>query len=232
MNRFYGKNVSGTKGALSKEESKHCALILRHKVGDQILLMDGKGGVHEGILTYVTKNECCFEIVKSKQYNQKAFKVNLIIAPTKNIDRMEWLVEKLVEIGVDKINFITTQNSERRKLRIDRLERKAVSAMKQSGNPFLTEISEITSLEKAVENDSSEIKLIGHVSNDHSRIQDQIVVGKDTAILIGPEGDFIATEVEYAISKGFTPISLGSNTLRTETAGFAACCHINFVNKF
>jgi len=231
MNRFYGEITTKGIGILSEEESRHCALILRHKKGDQIEVLDGKGKIYQSNLTHVSKNQCEFQVHKTFEIKPKDFLVHLLVAPTKNMDRMEWMIEKLVEIGVDRVSFITTQNSERRKLRMDRLEKKAISAMKQSGNPFLTTIDDLILLKEAVENDRSEVKLIAHVNQAHSYIGDKIQPGKDITILIGPEGDFTREEVDYAVKNGFQPISLGPNTLRTETAGFVACCQLNFINK-
>ena len=108
--------------------------VLRHQKGGEICIFDGNGGKHTAILTLVSKKTCAFEIVRSETVPGKSFYIHLAIAPTKNADRMEWLIEKLSEIGVDKVTFIQTQHSERKKLRLDRLQKKAISAMKQSGN--------------------------------------------------------------------------------------------------
>ncbi len=232
MDRFYGEVDQHGAGSLSAEESKHCALILRHKKGEQIIVMNGKGNTYDATLTHVSKTQCDFQVNDTVAADPKPFHVHLIIAPTKNIDRMEWLVEKLSEIGVDRITFITTQNSERRKLRLERLTKKAISAMKQSGNPFLIELEDGRKFQSTINEATTDNKLIAHVSKDHRYIGEVVKEQSSTTICIGPEGDFSEEEVNYAVSKGFQPISLGKNTLRTETAGFLACCFINLMNKF
>ncbi len=230
MNRFYDPHVQEGINLLPEDEAKHCINVLRQKEGDKIFIMDGVGGIYTSILRKVTKREVEYEVISSQEIDKKSFKVHLAIAPTKNMDRMEWLVEKLCEIGVDQITFIETKNSERRKLRLDRLEKKAISAMKQSANPFLLKISDITSFKETIQNDLNEIKLMGHVDENHPYIGELILPNKNTTILIGPEGDFTEDEVRYAVENGFQPISLGKNTLRTETAGFVACCYLNFIH--
>ena len=231
MHRFYNPTITEGSRHLPEDESKHCAQILRMQPGDSIQVMDGNGGVFTCELTRVSKNRCEYEILQQLAKQGKGFRTHLFIAPTKNADRMEWLIEKLSELGVDQVTFLITQNSERRKLRLDRLEKKAINAIKQSGNPFLTKLSEATSLKEALASVDSEIKLIAHVDQSHRYIGDLVTSGKDAAICIGPEGDFTSEEIEWAKVNGFQPVSLGNNTLRTETAGFAACCLINFVNR-
>ena len=232
MTVFYKKDLSEGVNTLPEDESKHCTQVLRHQKGDEILIFDGKGGKHRSVLTLVGKKSCEFEILASDIIPQKAFRIHLAIAPTKNMDRMEWLVEKLSEIGVDEITFIQTKHSERKKLRLDRLEKKAISAMKQSGNPFLMVLNDLTPYEHFLKTINSDMKLIAHVDDSHSYITSIIKPTKSICILIGPEGDFGLNEVESAKKAGFQTVSLGKNTLRTETAGFVACCMINSLNKF
>ncbi|WP_370090451.1 16S rRNA (uracil(1498)-N(3))-methyltransferase [Ekhidna sp.] len=232
MTIFYKKDLSEGINILPEEESKHCTQVLRHQKGDEIMVFDGNGGKHRSVLTQVSKKSCEFEILESNITSQKSFHIHLAIAPTKNMDRMEWLIEKLSEIGVDKITFIQTRHSERKKLRLDRLEKKAISAMKQSGNPFLVSLNDLTPYEQFLKKINSDIMLIAHVDDSHSHIASMIKPNKSTCILIGPEGDFAMDEIENAKKAGFQTISLGKNTLRTETAGFVACNMINLVNQF
>ncbi|WP_425390838.1 16S rRNA (uracil(1498)-N(3))-methyltransferase [Ekhidna sp.] len=232
MTIFYKKDIESGSNTLPEEESKHCALVLRHKVGDNIRIFDGKGAVYESKLTLISKKVCEFEIIDKKKEQPKDFKIHLAIAPTKNMDRMEWLIEKLSEIGVDEVSFIQTQHSERKKMRFDRLEKKAISAMKQSGNPFLIQINEIVTLEDFLSNCDEEQRFIAHVDETHTYVSGLVKPKHPICILIGPEGDFSPFEVDSAKSSGFKPVSLGHNTLRTETAGFVACCIINSINKY
>ncbi|WP_421762809.1 16S rRNA (uracil(1498)-N(3))-methyltransferase [Ekhidna sp.] len=232
MTIFYQNKIQKDSGTLSEEESKHCAQVLRHEKGDEIVIFDGKGGKHRAILTEVTKKSCEFDIIESKHAPQKSFHIHLAISPTKNADRMEWLIEKLSEIGVDEVTFVLTKHSERKKLRLERLQKKAISAMKQSGNPFLLQLNELQPLSTFLENCNSELKLIAHVDESHQYISDSLHPNKSIVLLIGPEGDFHSEEVKKALERGFNAVSLGQNTLRTETAGLVACCAVNLINNY
>lgn len=232
MTIFYKNDLSEGSNTLSEEESKHCAQVLRHQSGDGILIFDGKGGKHKAILTQVSKKRCEFDIISSEITPKKPFRIHLGIAPTKNADRMEWMVEKLSEIGVDEVTLIATKHSERKKLRLDRLEKKAISAMKQSGNPFLLQLNELTDFKKIISSCETDTKIIAHVDETHDYLANVIKSNESVTILIGPEGDFSLEEVEMAKQSGFQTVSLGKNTLRTETAGFVACCLVNFKNLF
>lgn len=232
MNAFYQKNISEEVNSLPEEEAKHCIQVLRHKIGDEVLILDGIGGKHIAVITDISKKSCQYQITSSSYTIRKKFRIHLAIAPTKNIDRMQWLVEKLTEIGVDEVSLIQTQNSERRKIRMDRLEKKALSALKQSKNPFLPKINGLMDIDSLINNSSSDQKLIAHVAENHMYIGEALQPNKDVTILIGPEGDFSEKEVSTALKNGFIPVSLGSNTLRTETAGLTACCATNLLNKY
>ncbi|MEO9485383.1 MAG: 16S rRNA (uracil(1498)-N(3))-methyltransferase [Ekhidna sp.] len=232
MTIFYQKSVLTGEKMLSEEESKHCAQVLRHQKGDEILIFDGNGGKHRAVLTQVSKKSCVFDLIESKYAPKKKFFIHLAIAPTKNVDRMEWLIEKLSEIGVDKVTFLQTQHSERKKLRLERLEKKAISAMKQSGNPFLLQINELTPIDQFISDTSTDIKLIAHVDDSYEHITSKLQANSSTTLLIGPEGDFSMEEVQKAKNADFQTVSLGENTLRTETAGFVACCIVNSINRY
>ncbi len=231
MNTFYEPRLKEGINHLSEEESKHCVQVLRHQVGDEIELMDGQGLVIRAKLTSVNKKKCEFEVVSKTESKPKPFQVHLAIAPTKSIDRMEWMVEKLSEIGVDEITFLKTDHSERGKIRIDRIQKKAISAMKQCKFPFLTRINDLTSFSEFVEKTESSEKWMAHVG-EHPYLANLTEAKQSTSILIGPEGDFSSTELELAAKHGFQPVSLGKTTLRTETAGLLACHFVNVVNGF
>ncbi|NQZ75550.1 MAG: 16S rRNA (uracil(1498)-N(3))-methyltransferase [Ekhidna sp.] len=230
MSVFYQKNISKGDHFLSEEESKHCVQVLRRQKGDEIVIFDGLGSQFTAQLTEVNKKKCTFDILSEERKSPREYKIHLAIAPTKNMDRMEWMVEKLVEIGVDKITLIQTDHSERRKIRLDRLEKKAISAMKQSKNAFLPELSELTPFNDLMKNVSHQTRLIAHVDQKNTYITTEIQPKTDTIILIGPEGDFSKEEITLALDSGFRPVSLGENTLRTETAGLVACCLLNSYN--
>ncbi len=232
MTIFYEKGAGEGVLTLSEEESRHCSQVLRHKSGDEILIFDGIGGKYHAILNEVSKKTCTFDIVRSEIEPEKDFYTHLVIAPTKNSDRMEWMIEKLGEIGLDELTFIRTQRSERKNLRLDRLEKKAISAMKQSGSPFKLKINEMVDLVFFVKQADYDHKLIAHVDQSHPYLISQIDKAKKICILVGPEGDFTNQELSLSLERGFKPISLGKNTLRTETAGLIACCLVNSVNNF
>ncbi len=232
MTIFFEEKIRAGVKTLSEEESKHCSQVLRHQKGDKIMIFDGKGGKYYAVLTQVSVNTCEFDIIKSELELHKSFHVHLVIAPTKNVDRMEWMTEKLSEMGVDELTFIKTQHSERRKIRLDRLEKKAISAMKQSGNPFKLRINQLVHLRNFMDTDNSENKLIAHVNPMYPYLLSQIEASKKLSILIGPEGDFTIDELNFALEKNYQPVSLGKNTLRTETAGLIACSMINARNKY
>ncbi|MDE0470951.1 MAG: RsmE family RNA methyltransferase [Ekhidna sp.] len=231
IDSFYHKNINKGINLLPEEEVKHCIQVLRHKIGDEILILDGVGGLHTSKITNISKKICEYKILKSEITLPKSFKTHLAIAPSKNMDRMEWLVEKLTEIGVDEVSFIQTENTERKKIRMDRLEKKTLSALKQSRNPFLPKLNDLVTMNSFLSENHSQKKLIAHVNPEHNHIGDVISPGEDLLIFVGPEGGFARMEIDLALKNGFQRISLGSNTLRTETAGVTACCAVNLVNK-
>jgi len=230
MNSFYEKDIKSGVSQLSEEEAKHCLLVLRMKKGDEIRLVDGMGGVYRAILTQADKKKCAFDILEEFHAPIKPFRMHLAIAPTKNADRMEWMVEKLSEIGLDELTFISTEHSERTKLRIDRLEKKAISAMKQSGNVNLLKLNETVAFSTFLKNCVEDERWIAHVLPEHPYLSSMATPKKSKVLLIGPEGDFSANEVALANRHGFQAVSLGKNVLRTETAGLIGCQMINVVN--
>lgn len=232
MNRFYDKDAQPPYGQLSEDESKHCLRIFRHQVGDQIEVLDGKGSVHLCEIAEVSKKGCGYTILSTERSLPKDFSIHLAIAPTKNADRMEWLVEKLTEMGVDQVTFLITDHSERKKLRIDRIEKKTIGALKQSGNPYLPIINHHVTFGEFLSKPRNGSKFIAHVDGSHSYLGDAAKAKDDIILLIGPEGDFSDDEVTTAKENGYTPVSLGTNTLRTETAGLVACNQINMINKY
>lgn len=232
MNTFYVNEIKSGVRALPEEEAKHCFVVLRLKIGDEIRIIDGNGGIFYSKLTLVTKKSCDFEIIREETVPIKPFSIHLAIAPTKNTDRIEWMIEKLGEMGVDEVSFIKTEHSERSKLRIDRLQKKAISAMKQSKSAYLMKINDVIPFKTFVTTSISQLKFIAHVDATHQYLATVTKPNQSVTILIGPEGDFSRDELALSQQKGFHPISLGKNTLRTETAGMVACQIINTINQF
>ena len=224
MYLFYCPDIE-TKQTLSEEESGHCVRVLRYTAGDEILITDGKGTTYTARITNPHPKHCDFEIIsREKQQPHHTFHLHIAVAPTKNIERLEWAIEKCVEIGVDEITPLLCRFSERKQLRTDRLEKIILSAAKQSLTPYLPVLHELTPYDAFIQSQTQGQKFIAHCYKDDKRVlKEEIEKGRDVLVLIGPEGDFSEQEVELALSHGFIPVSLGNSRLRTETAAVVAC---------
>lgn len=233
MEIYYQPNLSNHTTYLPEEESKHCVRVLRRKPGDRIVVVDGKGTKIEAEITDANPKKCGFRILSEHETARKGFIIQIALAPTKSIDRTEWFVEKAVEIGVDSINFYFGKHSERRKINLDRVVKKAIGAMKQSGQAFLPQINTYDSLRELLKDDSTSaqrfIAFVDFENQDH--LMDLAEKGSSIIVLIGPEGDFSKDELQLALDSGYSKVSLGNNRLRTETAGLAACHILNLVNR-
>ena len=232
MDDFYQPDIPSTL-KLDNEEFKHCIRVLRKKPGDVIGVFDGRGQYFLCKIASVGKDHCSVEIVEKHLLPRKSFYCHLVIAPTKSTDRMEWMIEKLGELGIDEVTFIHTQHAERPKLKTDRLEKKAISAMKQSKTGYLMKINPLIRFSDFIKSNKLESdRYLATVENDLPLLQQLATPGKSSTILIGPEGDFSKNEIDVASQHGFKPVSLGKNTLRTETAGLIACHILNVVNNY
>jgi 16S rRNA (uracil1498-N3)-methyltransferase len=225
MNIFYSQNIRGNNGILDEAESHHCVKVLRLQVGDEVFLVDGKGGFFEGVIALANQKASIIEIKKSQfEFGKRNYNIHIAIAPTKNIERFEWFLEKATEIGIDEITPIICHHSERKILREDRLEKVITSAMKQSLKAYHPVFHSLTSFEKFIETSRAGNRLIAHcIESERHDLIKMKPENYDFNLLIGPEGDFSEKEVKIAISKGFLPVSLGKSRLRTETAGIVAC---------
>ena len=225
MNIFYSKNIQGNSGFLDEIESHHCIKVLRLKTGDKVCIVDGKGGYFEGIISIADHRACVIEITKTQTgFGKRNFMIHIAIAPTKNIDRFEWFLEKATEIGIDEITPVVCQRSERKILKEERLEKVISSAMKQSIKAYRPVLHSLTMLEKFIDSQHDGNKFIAHcMDGERHELIKVKPVGNRFIILIGPEGDFSEKEIKLAIAKEFLPTSLGSGRLRTETAGVVAC---------
>ena len=224
MALFYAPEIETT-WELPEEEAAHCLRVLRLGEGDTLEVTDGKGKFFVVKIVSTAGKRCKVEATDTKIV-EKGWNGNLTIAiaPTKNMDRMEWLAEKATEIGWDRVSFLNCRFSERKVIKTDRIERIVVSAMKQSLKFHKPEIEEITDFKKFIGAECSGKKFIAHCYDEDKKcLADCLVPGEDATILIGPEGDFSKEEVESAIKAGFTPVTLGNSRLRTETAGLVAC---------
>lgn len=229
MYLFYTPDIE-REHCLSEEESAHCVRVLRYTCGDSILLTDGRGTTYEARITNPHPKHCEFEILSSeRQARAHAFRLHIAFAPTKNVERVEWMVEKCTEIGADEFTPLLCRFSERKQLRTDRLEKIILSAAKQSLTPYLPTLHPLTDYAALISRYQSPDyadcdKFIAHCyKGEKQLLRDLIVRDRDVVVLIGPEGDFSEQEVEQALQAGFRPVSLGHSRLRTETAGVVAC---------
>ncbi|NOT73625.1 MAG: 16S rRNA (uracil(1498)-N(3))-methyltransferase [Cyclobacteriaceae bacterium] len=230
MHLFYQPDI--TLGHLLAEESKHAIRVLRLEQGTEIELTDGKGGFYLGKITTADPHECGFSIIKISIIPPRNFSIHLAIAPTKNADRIEWMVEKAVEIGIEKISFIQCRTSERKSINIERLEKLVISAMKQSQKAWLPMLSYMIPFEKFVADAKESQRFIAYVDHENpDQLKNLAMSGSDYLITIGPEGDFTKEELSLAIASGFKKVSLGPSRLRTETAGLAALMTLNLLNQ-
>jgi len=233
MQVFYAPHINGLEYQLTEEESKHCIRVLRMNVGDKLFLTDGCGNLYTARIADSNPKRCMVQIVTTqKEFGKRPFRLHIAIAPTKNMDRFEWFLEKATEIGVDAITPLLCERSERKDVKADRLQKIVVSAMKQSAKAYLPEINEMQLFKRFVgSNLPADIKAIAHCNSlNLNPLQNALQKGRSVLILVGPEGDFSLAEVELALSNGFSEVSLSTSRLRTETAGIVACHTANLIN--
>jgi 16S rRNA (uracil1498-N3)-methyltransferase len=219
---FYAPEALSGQVLLSEEESRHCALSLRGKEGDVIFLTDGKGTIARAQLTKIHPKSSMVLVLETEAVDKFPIFRRLVVSPPKTGDRLDWMIEKVVEIGVDEIVLIQSRYSERDKVNLERLQKIAVSAMKQSKQAFLPQIIGVQKWKQFIEKPVDGDKFIATIDSSvpSRRLLDvtKQSSGSSFTILIGPEGDFSEEEVKQALEKGFVPVSLGKNILRTETA--------------
>ncbi|MFT3739609.1 MAG: 16S rRNA (uracil(1498)-N(3))-methyltransferase [Breznakibacter sp.] len=232
MELFYTANFEENNYTLSEEESNHCINVLRHRTSHSIAVTDGKGNLYEGIIVDAHHKRCRISVERTSPHTSLLPYLHIAIAPTKNIERLEWFIEKSTEIGISEITLLLCQHSERKQVRLDRLEKILVSAMKQSGSLFLPVLNDLISLNNFVSYPHQAQKCIAHCNEgkryplfEKARSQAPIIV------MIGPEGDFSPNEIELALKNGFDAVTLGNSRLRTETAGMVACHTVHLMNE-
>ncbi len=234
MHLFFVPDVTGNLCTLDAEESRHCVKVLRLQAGAHVKITDGKGSIYKAEVQDASPKACTLHIIEQHKEPAPAWGLSVVIAPTKNIARIEWLLEKLTEIGITEFIPIISHHSERRVRKTDRLNKIAVEAMKQSGRTYLPKIDELVSFKEmlASTKDFNGQKFILHcIEKEMSTFQKAYKKGENVLILIGPEGDFHNTEVEEVIGHGFTPITLGNVRYRTETAALVAACTLHALNQ-
>ena len=239
MYLFYTPQIVGTADEIGKtysldeEESGHCVRVLRYTRGDEILLTNGQGMTYTAVITNPHPKHCEFEVrTAEKQSKHHSNYIHIAIAPTKNVERIEWFVEKCTEIGVDEITPLLCRFSERKQLRIDRLQKIILSAAKQSLTPYLPKLNEMTDCTEFIRHTEEETRFIAHCYKEDKRdLRNEIKPGKSVVVMIGPEGDFSEQEIAEALQHHFVPVSLGESRLRTETAGIVACHICNLFSE-
>lgn len=233
MHLFYTPDISGDYHTLNEEESKHCVKVLRLQREDQVFLIDGRGGFFTARIMDPHPKRTLLKITKTeKEYGKRNHYLHVAIAPTKNIERTEWFLEKATEIGIDEVSLIITDRSERKEAKTERLRKVITSAVKQSVKAYHPVLNEPVSFKKFILGHDLQDKYIAHCMEGHKlSLKADLSLHGRYLVLIGPEGDFSPSEVELALTEGFQPITLGDNRLRTETAALEACFEINFLNR-
>lgn len=233
MNLFYQPRIREGIYQLDADESRHCTRVLRKRAGDSIRLTDGRGFFYDAVIEDDSQRECRFRITTTHEVQPNPCTIHIAVAPTKNADRIEWFVEKATEFGIDRITLLSCQHSERTFIKTERLEKIALSAMKQSLKAYLPVITPLTPFPELVQSATEQHRFIAHVDDSNPlHLQDAARDRKGSyLVLIGPEGDFSPEELQLASSAGFLKVSLGKSRLRTETAALAACHILNLANK-
>lgn len=224
MHIFYTPHIKKQIVILTEEESKHAVRVLRLKEGQEVQLIDGKGGFYKAVITDAHQKHCEVKVQeKIEHFGKRNYKVHVAIAPTKNISRLEWFLEKATEIGIDEISLLLTDHSERKQVKEERLLKVITSAVKQSVKAYHPVLHPLQKMTDFLENDFDGDKFVAHLEEGDRHLLAQRCQPKSrTTILIGPEGDFSPREIRLALAKGFIPVSLGEARLRTETAGVVA----------
>jgi 16S rRNA (uracil1498-N3)-methyltransferase len=235
--RFFYVPDAQQQTELPPDEAMHAMRVLRLKGGDEMFLMDGKGNYYRAEVTIAATHHCYYQIKECMpQDPQWKGHIHLAIAPTKTLDRIEWMMEKATEVGVDEISFLNCQFSERRLLKTTRLEKIAISAMKQSHKAWKPVLNDMEHLKRFLELPRKGKKYIAHCYNEIPRtyLFDELLKNEDdeeVTVMIGPEGDFSIEEVKECIEKGYQSVHLGESRLRTETAGLVAVLMMQLAKK-
>lgn len=234
MHVFYTPDINGNAYVLNEEESKHCIKVLRLNIGTVVYLIDGVGGLYKAEIIGEHKKHVTLKVIEAThEYQKSNHHLHIAIAPTKNIDRLEWFLEKATEMGIQEITPVICDRSERKVVKEDRLYKVVTSAVKQSLQAYHPIVNPHISLSAFLKQNNESVKMIAHCLDNEPRqfISDVAKPGEHYTILIGPEGDFTTNEIEMALTIGYKPLTLGNTRLRTETAGLAACFEVNYLNR-
>jgi len=233
MNLFYTPDIQDQFYQLDEVESKHCIRVLRLKEEDIIHLIDGKGSLFKAKIIDAHPKRCTVRCIETKtEFGKLNYNLHIALAPTKNIDRTEWFLEKCTEIGIHEFTPLLSKHSERKVVKHDRLFKVITSAVKQSLKAYHPELNKLTKFSDLVTTPFNGEKYIAHCNEGKkTHLKNLYQVKQNALILIGPEGDFSVEEVKQAKENGFKEISLGESRLRTETAGIVACNIISLENQ-
>lgn len=235
MHLFYTPDItpSHPQYFLNEEESKHAVRVLRLEAGSPVQLIDGKGGLYTAEIKDAHPKRTILQITGvTTEYQKRNHYLHIAIAPTKNLDRLEWFLEKATEIGIDEISLIICQRSERKEAKTERLDKIITSAIKQSLKAYHPVLNEPIAFNKFLTQPFNGQKFIAHCEDRHkTNLQAELQKHGRYLILIGPEGDFSPTEIDAALDNGYKAITLGESRLRTETAALEACFEVNFLNR-
>lgn len=231
MHIFYTPDIVSDNYLLSEQESKHAMRVLRLNEGDEVLLIDGKGGIYNALLQAKQGKRTLVNVIKKEEHtSRRSHYLHLAIAPTKNIERLEWFLEKATEIGVDEITPLLCRFSERKVVKDERLQRVVVAAAKQSVKAFMPKLNPLTKFSDFVAQAHEGGKYIAHCyDQDKTPLKDIVGSNSSSLVMLGPEGDFSEPEVALALEHGFSAVELGKDRLRTETAGVVACHTVNLL---
>jgi 16S rRNA (uracil1498-N3)-methyltransferase len=236
MHLFYQPDLQPTDlvGTLPPDEAHHALKTLRLDVGELFFVTNGRGNRFQCVITATDRKQgCAFRVDWVETDLPRGFQVRICVAPTKNIDRIEWFVEKAVELGIERISFFFSQHSERRVLKKDRIEKIAVVAMKQSLQTRLPQLDEVVSLHQILKESTDSQRFVAHLpafADTPPHLFRAAMPGGNYSVLIGPEGDFSGGEIDQIQQAGFRLVSLGTTRLRTETAALAANQALNLLN--
>lgn len=235
MHLFYTPDIDSNplEYVLSEEESKHCVRVLRLGKGDAVVLIDGRGNLfHAELIDDHPKRSKVRVLSIERNYGKRNHYLHIAVAPTKNIDRLEWFLEKATEIGIDEITPIICERSERKDVKIERLNKVVTAAVKQSITAYHPKVNEAVDVQQFVKEHAEPQKFIAHCLKATKTTLTEAVDGSGNyCILIGPEGDFSQQEIELASNNGYQAISLGNTRLRTETAALYACMEVNLAHR-
>ena len=231
MHVFYAPDIA-INPELPEEEAGHCLRVLRLSIGDEVTLTDGIGNFYKAVISATGGKRCQVKVTETipqeKGWNGY---LHVAIAPTKNMDRTEWFVEKATEIGFDELTFLNCRFSERKVIKNERIEKILISAIKQSLKARLPKLNEMTDFNKFINQEFKGQKFIAHCyEGEKPLLRDVLRKDEDAVVLIGPEGDFSPEEVALAAEKGFQAVSLGKSRLRTETAALVAVHLMNLTH--